>query len=204
MAALKDSILVLGEGPTEVCYLLSLKDAYPQLQNIFPRHPSNTSVKDLAKRIKMGIEEGYSKIYCLIDMDNKTDGTCRTQYQKLKQQYAKIISKPKKGIYCEVRFFETHRCIEQFFLFYFGYSIKEYCDSDAVKNELNKVCGYENTIKFFNSHPLHPYFEAQGGSLDNAICNAERSINTMNIEERCYSYSQMGQFVKEINSSQDK
>ncbi len=203
MAMLKDSILILGEGPTEVFYLLSLKDAYPQLQNIVPKLPSNTSINDLDKRIQQGIDEGYSKIFCLIDMDNKKEGTCKQQYQALKQRYARIIAKPKQGIYCEVRFFETHRCIEQFFLFYFDYRIKEYKDSDAVKNELHKVCGYENTIKFFRQHPLHPYFEAQGGKIENAINNANKSLKTMAAEGRDYTYSQMGQFISIITSFEE-
>ena len=55
---------------------------------------------------------GYSHIFCIIDMDTKDKEPERSQYQKLKAKYAKPINKPKKGIYCEVEFFETHRCTE--------------------------------------------------------------------------------------------
>lgn len=56
---------------------------------------------------------GYSYIFCIIDMDTKENDPERTQYLKLKTKYAKPISKPKKGIHCNVEFFETHRCTEK-------------------------------------------------------------------------------------------
>ena len=58
---------------------------------------------------------GYNHIFCVIDMDTKDQEPERSQYIRLRAKYAKPISKPKKGIYCEVEFFETHRCTELFF-----------------------------------------------------------------------------------------
>ena len=56
----------------------------------------------------------------------------RSQYQKLKAKYAKPIDKPKKGIYCEVEFFETHRCTELFFLYYFRYTSRPYETQEPI------------------------------------------------------------------------
>lgn len=48
-------------------------------------------------------------------MDTKDREPERSQYARMKKKYAKPINKPKKGIFCEIKFFETHLCTELFF-----------------------------------------------------------------------------------------
>ncbi len=90
MAKLKDVTLILGEGITEFYYLNSLKDRYPSLQNIEPKIPKHSSIKDLEKRIEAAIKEGYTRIFCIIDMDNKREGKEKRDYEKLKNKYKEI------------------------------------------------------------------------------------------------------------------
>ena len=67
---------------------------------------------------------------------------------------------PKKGLYCEVKFFETHRYTELFFLYYFRYTSRMYNDQDSLLKDLNKCVEYEKTIEFFiKCKGLHSYFE---------------------------------------------
>lgn len=61
----------------------------------------------------------------------------------------KAIVKLKKGINCKVKFFETHRCTELFFLYYFKYTSREYENQDLLLKDLNKQCKYSKTIDFF-------------------------------------------------------
>ena len=144
---------------------------------------------------------GYSHIFCIIDMDTKDIEPERSQYQKLKAKYAKPINKPKKGIYCEVEFFETHRCTELFFLYYFRYTSRPYNDQEPLLKDLNQCVEYRKTIEFFiKAKGLHSYFERNGGSLEKAITNANRSMDEKLKDGRDYTYSELGRLMEELKA----
>lgn len=96
MGKLRQTALILGEGPTEFFYFKSLCDVYNNL-TIKPDYPKHTNIKEIEAKIEEGIKMGYSYIFCIIDMDTKENDPERTQYLKLKTKYAKPISKPKKA-----------------------------------------------------------------------------------------------------------
>lgn len=147
--------------------------------------------------IKNAIEQGYNHIYCMIDLDNKKEGKDKSDYVNLKKRFhGKHISKPKKGIDCHIEFFETERCTELFFLYYFKYTTKLYNHSNEVEADLSKECGYIKTTDFFRKHPLHQHFSKQGGSIYEAIKNAEMSMETA--EERGYTFSELGRMFKKL------
>ena len=142
---------------------------------------------------------GYNHIFCIIDMDTKDVEPERSQYQRLKAKYAKPINKPKKGIYCKVEFFETHRCTELFFLYYFRYTSRPYDTQELLLKDLNQCVEYRKTISFFNkSKGLHSYFERNGGSLEKAIANASRSMDEVQKEGRDYTFSELGRLMKTL------
>ena len=142
---------------------------------------------------------GYSHIFCIIDMDTKDKEPERSQYQKLKAKYAKPIDKPKKGIFCEVKFFETHRCTELFFLYYFRYTSRPYDEQETLLKDLNKSVEYRKTIEFFiKTKGLHGYFERNGGSLEKAMANANRSMDEKKTSGRDYTYSELGRLMMEL------
>lgn len=197
MGKLRQTALILGEGPTEFFYFKSLCDVYKNL-TIKPDYPKHTSIKELEIKIEEGITMGYSHIFCVIDMDTKDTEPERTQYAKLKVKYAKPISKPKKGIYCSVEFFETHRCTELFFLYYFRYISRAYENQEALLKDLNKSVAYQKTADFFTkSKGLHSYFERNGGNLSTAVTNAERSM-TEKQDGREYTYSELGRLMEKL------
>ena len=143
---------------------------------------------------------GYSHIFCIIDMDTKDKEPERSQYQKLKAKYAKPINKPKKGIYCEVEFFETHRCTELFFLYYFRYTSRPYDTQEPLLRDLNQCVEYRKAIEFFiKTKGLHSYFERNGGSLEKAIANANRSMDEIQTDGRDYTYSELGRLMVMLN-----
>lgn len=198
MGKLKHSVLILGEGPTEFYYFNSLRDIVKGL-TVKPDYPKHTSIKELEEKIENGITDGYDRIFCVIDMDTKDVEPEHTQYARLKKKYAKPVNKLKKGIYCEVHFFETHRCTELFFLYYFRYTARMYNDQSELLLDLNKQCGYEKTIDFFKkSKGLHSYFEKRGGKLDTAISNAKHSMDTKLADNRNYTYSELGRMIEEL------
>lgn len=196
----KNTTVIIGEGPTEFYYLNSLKDEFRELQNIKPDTPKNTSLKELERSIETAVSMGYDRIFCLIDMDTKNkDKKSHDDYARLKGKYhGKRVSNIKKGINYEITFFETDRCIELFFLYYFKYSGQNFIDSKAIEDELCRSCGYEKTQRFFSSHPLHQFFIKSGGDFGKAIKNALNSEEAVLRGDRNYTYSQLGSMFKEL------
>ena len=200
MGKQRQTALILGEGPTEFFYFKSLCDVFKNI-TIKPDYPKHTSIKELEIKIEEGIAMGYSHIFCVIDMDTKDQEPERTQYQKLRTKYAKPINKPKKGIYCNVEFFETHRCTELFFLYYFRYTSRSYEDQESLLKDLNKNVEYRKAIDFFiKSKGLHSYFERNGGSLNVATANANRSMEDKLANGREYTYSELGRLIKKMQN----
>ena len=200
MGKLRKAALVLGEGPTEFFYFKSLCDVYKRLV-IKPDYPKHTNMKELDAKIAEGVQMGFSHIFCIIDMDTKDKEPERSQYARLKRKYAKPISKPKKGLYCEVKFFETHRCTELFFLYYFRYTSRTYTDQDSLLKDLNQNVEYRKTAEFFiKCKGLHSYFERHGGSLASAITNAEHSMDEKTVSGRDYTYSEIGNLMEELRT----
>lgn len=199
MGKLQQRVLILGEGETEFYYFKSLNDVYKRIA-IKPDYPKHTNIRELGAKIAEGVELGYSSIYCIIDMDTKDSEPERTQYQRLKTKYSKPIRKPKKGIYCQVEFFETHRCTELFFLYYFRYTSKHYTDQKDLLEDLNRHVEYHKTNDFFiKSKGLHDYFERHGGSLIQATANAQQSMREKQESGRDYTYSELGRLMEQLN-----
>lgn len=198
MGKQRQTALVLGEGPTEFFYFKSLCDIFKNL-TIKPDYPKHTSIKELELKIEEGVSMGYNHIFCVIDMDTKDQKPERTQYIKLRSKYAKPINKPKKGIYCEVEFFETHRCTELFFLYYFRYTSRSYEEQESLLKDLNQCIKYQKTTDFFiKTKGLHSYFERNGGKLETATANANRSVEEKFMNCRDYTYSELGRLIMKL------
>lgn len=200
MGKLRQTALILGEGPTEFFYFKSLCDIFKSV-TIKPDYPKHTSMKELEAKIADGVAMGYNHIFCIVDMDTKDVEPERSQYQKLKVKYAKPINKPKKGIYCKVEFFETHRCTELFFLYYFRYTSRLYETQEPLLKDLNQCIAYQKTVDFFiKTKGLHGYFERNGGSLEKAVANAYRSMEEKQKNARDYTYSELGRLISALNN----
>jgi hypothetical protein len=198
MGKLRNTALILGEGPTEFYYFNSLRDVYKGL-TIKPDYPKHTSIKELEAKIIEGVELGFSHIFCVIDMDTKDKEPDRSQYLKLKKRFAQPVIKPKKGVYCEIKFFETHRCTELFFLYYFRYTSRDYLEQESLLKDLNQSVEYRKTAEFFiKCKGLHSYFERNGGSLTQAITYATHSMDEKDLTGRSYTYSELGRLMNEL------
>lgn len=200
MGKLRQTTLILGEGPTEFFYFKSLCDIFKSV-TIKPDYPKHTSMKKLEAKIADGVAMGYSHIFCIVDMDTKDVEPERSQYQKLKVKYAKPVAKPKKGIHCKVEFFETHRCTELFFLYYFRYTSRLYETQEPLLKDLNQCIAYQKTADFFiKTKGLHGYFERNGDSLEKAVANANRSMEEKQKNARDYTYSELRRLISALNN----
>lgn len=200
MGKQRNTTIIIGEGPTEFYYLNSLKDEFRILQHIKPDSPKNTSLRELQRSIESSIQMGYSQVFCLIDMDTKKkDAKSMAEYQRLKKKYHNAhIVKKRSGIDCQIRFYETERCTELFFIYYFKYTTQKFQTSENIEVLLNKICGYDKTLKFFRGHPLHQFFEKQGGNFVDAIANANRSLVDVRNGNRDYTYSEIGSMFNDL------
>ncbi|MED9962551.1 MAG: RloB family protein [Bacteroidales bacterium] len=188
---LKNTTLILGEGITEWYYIKSLQDVFKGL-NFEPGYPKQTNLQELGMKIEEGIKNRYDRIFCLIDMDNKTEGKGKTEYNNFKKKY---LNNKK----CEIDFFETHRCTELFFLYYFQYTSRPYDNQPSLIKDLNKKVPYEKKEEFFKKcKGLHNYFEKNGGSLEDAISNANKSIKEKLRDNRDYTYSDLGKLIEKL------
>lgn len=65
--------------------------------------------------------------------------------------------------------------------------------------DLNQCVEYRKTIEFFiKTKGLHGYFERNGGSLEKAMVNANRSVDEILKSNRNYTYSELGKLMKEL------
>lgn len=200
MGQLRQTALILGEGSTEFFYFKSLCDVFKRI-TIKPDKPRHTNLKELDDKIAEGIMTGYNHIFCIIDMDTKDVEPERSQYQRLKAKYANPVNKPRKGIYCKVEFFETHRCTELFFLYYFRYTSRPYANQEALLKDLNQCVKYRKQEDFFRKiKGLHNYFERHGGNLNSAIANADLSMEEKERDGREYTYSELGRLMNLLKS----
>ncbi len=198
MKQIRKTIAVIGEGITEQYYILSLKDTLTY--NLEPVLPKRSTLKDIEKRIESCIEKGYTKVYCLIDMDNKQKGKAKTDYINLKLKYHNKKKKNPFGIFTTIIFIENNPCTEIWFYYYFKATAGQFKSYDAippqVKPRLIKYAPeYNKTEEFFKScGGLHQYFEKKGGALSKACSNAKLSLACITKDS---AYSQMCNLIKE-------
>lgn len=202
MATLRNTEIVIGEGITEKYYFDSMRDVLKNKPKPISLKPYN--LEELEKAIREFAEQGYTKIHCLIDMDNKIDnGTKQIKYRELKEKYHnKIISRPKKGVKCEVCFYESHPSTEVFFYYYFEYSTAEKTN-EGLKNWLNNKCGYEVKERFMEKHSLHGIFKKNGGCLKRAIENSLLSVTSREKSNYNFIYTEIGKLITELGIKEE-
>lgn len=61
---------------------------------------------------------------------------------------------------------------------------------------------HENVYNFIKTKGLHGYFERSGGSLENAMVNANRSMDEKQKEGRDYTYSELGRLMRRLDKVQ--
>ena len=65
--------------------------------------------------------------------------------------------------------------------------------------DLNQCVEYRKTIEFFiKTKGLHRYFERNGGSLEMAVANANRSMDEKLNSGRDYTYSELGRLMEKL------
>ena len=183
--------LIIGEGITEKYYFQSLRDVLVTKPTPIVLKPYNMA--ELEKIIKQRAKDGYTKIHCLIDMDNKLESPNKERYQRLKAKYHK---KYVKGTDCKVCFWESHPSIELFFYYYFEMSTAEK-SNDGLKSWLGHRFGYEVSEKYFKKS-LHGNLTNTGGCLRDAIRRAKDSVRLRDGDNYNCSYTEFGELIETL------
>lgn len=192
MAAMRGAEIIIGEGITEKYYFLSLRDVLATKPTPIVLKPYN--ITELERAIKSYAADGYTKIYCLVDMDNKTASPNREKYQRLKAKYhAKRVGRTD----CKVYFCESHPSIELFFYYYFEMSTAEK-GNDELKSWLEHKFGYDVSEKYFIKNSLHGTMINKGGCLQDAISNAKNSMRLRDGDNYNCSYTELGDLIETL------
>ena len=81
----------------------------------------------------------------------------------------------------------------------FRYTSRPYTDQEALIKDLNRDVAYQKTTDFFiKSKGLHSYFERNGGSLEKAVGNTNRSVEEKLKSDRDYTYSELGRLMENL------
>lgn len=200
MARKRITVAVIGEGITEKYYIQSLQDILEIKPT--PIKPKNSTIKELEISIKDCIKKGYSKIFCLIDKDNKiNDGDPdhernAAEYVRLKRQYHNKLHKCADGSVTKIVMIESYPATEIFFLYYFGYTSAHYTNQQ-LKHVLNNKFGYLTEERYLIKHSLHDTLVEYGGSLENAIKASIQS--TLNIDRDIdTSFSEISVLIQDL------
>ena len=205
---MRKSIVVIGEGITEKYYIESLR-GLSDFQ-IKPRslNKKASNLKALEKEILDAANMGADEIYCLIDMDGKTEGKNKEEYLKLKNKYHnQIYEKKKQGVKAFILFIESERCTELWFLYHFikSATTKKYNSYQELENELQKYRpNYEKTDKYFRSvGSIHDELTKENaehkGSLELAIKNAKITYESHISDDRNYTYTEIYKLIEALN-----
>ncbi len=192
---MRETIAVIGEGITEYYYIQSIKDCVKIKPA--PFKPKNSGIKELEACIKKCVDSGYSKVFCLIDMDNKAhDGVPeheanRKKYLELKKKFHEKEHKHAGGK-TYVKMLESYPSSEMFFYYYFKYSTASFGNNE-LKHILNEKTGYDTSEKFLKANSLHNLFCCKEGDLKRAIENAGKSVANRDTENPHAGFSEIGE-----------
>ena len=163
----KRTVALVGDGHAERIYFAGVRDTdRPKDLSIFPDYPRRIgSYKGVLERSVWLINNGYDRVYALIDMDKVIEENRMAEYQQAKQHAER------SGIIV----LENNPCFEIWILLHFQASGKLFLNCNEVISEIKRikqVADYNKAEKFLASANLYEKYKDQ--LRNNAIPNAKR------------------------------
>lgn len=163
----KRTVALVGDGQTERIYFANVRDTdRPANLAIFPDYPrrigSYKGVLDRAVALK---NDGYDRVYALIDMDKIIDEHRTAEYRRAKQEAEQA----------GVIVLENNPCFEVWILLHFVRTGRLFANCGEVVVEIQKInelANYGKSEKFLNGAKLYEQYKQQLG--EHAIPNARR------------------------------
>ena len=80
-----------------------------------------------------------------------------------------------------------------------SYTSRPYSEQEPLLKDLNQCVEYRKTIDLFiKTKGLHGYFDRNVGSLEQAVANANRSVEEKLKNDRDYTYSELGRLIERL------
>ncbi len=170
------SIALVVDGKDEKWYIVKVKEHYPcaALKNvkIKPELPSHKRVQDLFDLAKAKLDEDYSYVILILDLDEPLkDAGEMSKFNELYQKY--LLAKENKlsgqqvkkyGWMKNMLLIVNNPCLEYWYLLHFNKTSKHYPDFAALCPDLKKISALANYSKnetYYNNHP--DIYERLGG-----------------------------------------
>jgi hypothetical protein len=153
----KPRVAIVGEGETEKIYFADVKDTdRPADIDLFPTLPARTGdySKVLEKAVELATDEGYVKVFALIDMDTVINDGKEQPYAAAKQ-----VAETKGVIVLE-----NNPCFEIWLLLHFTPTSRSFTRCDDVVDELKRpgrIPGYEKSQRFLLRARLYANYKEQ-------------------------------------------
>ncbi len=191
------SIALVVDGKDEKWYMAKVKEHYPcavlKSVKIKPELPSHKKVQELFDLAKAKLDEDYSFVILIFDLDEPLkDAVEMSKFNELYQKY--ILAKGNKlsgqqikkyGWMKNMLLVVNNPCLEYWYLLHFCKTTKHYSEYKILKTELKllpRLSDYEKTEKYYNSHP--DIYERLGG--DSGLKTARKNAVSFDCDT-CYS-----------------
>ncbi|HLR50176.1 MAG TPA: RloB family protein [Candidatus Sphingobacterium stercoripullorum] len=171
---IRPAYALVVDGETELWYLNMLKRNEPTIRvNIKPEIPSKKSIKDLFKLVLELLDQEYTKVFWIIDLDtllkeaNETRNSSETQLYKLLGFRDRVIAS-----HPAVEIIINNPCLEFWFLLHFEQTSKQYTNCLNAEKQLKKyLADYQKNRKYFTKQNNDIYIKLRP-FLMNAIANS--------------------------------
>lgn len=168
----------MGDGQTERLYFANVRDTdRPANLSIFPDYPRKIgSYKGVLERANDLIDDGFDRVYALIDMDKIIDESKVSEYKEAKRS-AEI-----EGVIV----LENNPCFEIWILLHFVSTGKLFDNCSRVVHEIKNntsLSSYDKSEKYLATSRLYQNYK--NSLIDSAIPNARRlEISRQDYSER--------------------
>lgn len=181
------AIAIIVDGQDEKWYVNKVKENYPcealKPIKIKPELPQKKKVQKLFDFAKSKLEEGYTYVILIFDMDGPLKDV--EEFNKFKELYDKYLcarynklngrQKSKYGWMCNMLLIVNNPCLEYWYLLHYHKTTKYYKDYASLSSELHRIpelAQYEKSDDYYNGNPnIYERLNKNNG-LKNARDNA--------------------------------
>ena len=171
--SLRESIAIIVDGKDEKWYIEQMRDTYTKEKKtnikITPEFPEKKSIRELFDFAERLVNQSYSHVFLIIDLDNVLKDSSETNKFQEKYTAYKKKDKSKKNKWMEkMTVIVNSPCLEFWYLLHFKRTDRFYADYEALKSDLRNsnpiLKNYDKSENFYYQSPglyikLAPYLE---------------------------------------------
>lgn len=190
---IRETVALVGDGQTERIYFSDAKDTdRPENLTILPDYPRKLgSYKGVIDRAISLKQNGYDRVYALIDMDK-----ILAENQTLAYRQAKADAEARGVIVLE-----SNPCFEVWLLLHFVHTGRLFSNCSDVVTELRKhIPGYDKSEKFLAAASLYGNYKKQ--LIENAMINSRKLEVDRDLQSPQYPRAEVFRFFEWYFKSQ--